>query len=133
MPASPFFYRETFGIRITVRPHYVGEQSVPEAGRFVFAYAVRIENVSDSAAQLLTRQWRIHDSIGEEMEVAGDGVIGRQPMLNPGTVHEYSSFCILKGPAGFMEGSYHFVRADGTDFDAIVPRFEFATDFPDDC
>ena len=126
MPAPPFFYRETLGIRITVRPRYVGEQSMPAAGRFVFAYAVRIENVGTEAAQLITRQWRIHDSIGEELEVAGDGVVGQQPMLAPGEVHEYGSFCILKAPSGYMEGSYHFVRADGTEFDALVPRFHFA-------
>ncbi len=132
MRTPPFFYRETSGIRITVRPTYVGEQSVPDAGRFVFAYAVRIENVGDSSAQLLTRRWQIHDSIGEELEVAGDGVIGQQPTLHPGTIHEYSSFCILKGPSGFMEGSYHFLRDDGTGFDAIVPRFEFTTDVADD-
>lgn len=133
MPNPPFYYRQTSGIRVTVRPTYVGEQSVPAAGRFVFAYAVRIENVSNSAAQLLTRRWQIHDSIGEDMEVAGDGVIGQQPTLHPGTVHEYSSFCILKGPSGSMEGSYHFVRADGTAFDALVPRFELTIDSADGC
>lgn len=126
MPPTPFFYRETSGIRITVRPHYVGEQSVPAAGRFVFAYAVRIENVGSEAAQLLTRQWRIHDAIGEEMEVAGDGVVGQQPTLLPGAIHEYGSFCVLKAPSGYMEGSYHFVRADGSEFDAVVPRFDLS-------
>lgn len=124
MPPAPFFYRETLGIRITVRPRYVGEQSVPAAGRFVFAYAVRIENVGTEAARLVTRQWRIHDAIGEELEVAGDGVVGQQPTLMPGAVHEYGSFCVLKAPSGYMEGSYHFVRADGTEFDARVPRFD---------
>lgn len=128
MPAPPFFYRETQGIRITVRPRYVGEQSMPAVGRFVFAYAVRIENVGAEAVQLLTRQWRIHDAIGEELEVAGDGVVGQQPTLLPGAVHEYGSFCILKAPSGYMEGSYHFVRADGSGFDALVPRFQLALD-----
>ena len=128
MPATPFFYRETLGIRITVRPSYVGEQSLPAAGRFVFAYAVRIENVGRATAQLMARRWRIHDAIGEELEVAGDGVVGEQPTLPPGAVHEYGSFCILKGPSGFMEGSYRFVRADGSEFDAVVPRFELAVD-----
>lgn len=127
---TPFFYRETLGIRITVRPRYVGEQSLPAAGRFVFAYAVRIENVGSEAVQLLSRRWRIHDAIGEELEVAGDGVVGQQPTIQPGTIHEYASFCVLKGPSGFMEGSYRFVRPDGSEFDAVVPRFLLETGNP---
>jgi ApaG protein len=119
----PFFYRETEGIRITVHPLFLGDQSDPEGGRFVFAYFVRIENVGDQAAHLLSRRWLIHDSIGEDSEVAGDGVIGQQPVLEPGGVHEYQSFCILKSPSGHMEGEYRFVRADGSPFEATIPRF----------
>lgn len=123
MPTLPFFYRETDGIRVTVRPAYLPEQSDPAGRKFVFAYFVRIENVGAIAARLLSRRWLIHDAAGEDTEVIGDGVIGEQPLLQPGGVHEYSSFSVLKSPAGHMEGHYHFARADGIQFDALIPRF----------
>ena len=119
----PFYYRETQGIRITVRPMYLEDQSMPVLRRYVFVYFIRIENVSQRVVQLLSRHWYIHDSIGEDYEVAGEGVVGEQPTIHPGGVHEYNSFCILKSPKGHMEGSYRFVYADETQFDAVIPRF----------
>jgi ApaG protein len=127
-PTQPFFHRLTEGIRVTVRPVYLPEQSIREQQQFVFAYFVRIENVGSQTAQLLSRRWRIHDSIGEDTEVAGDGVVGEQPLLVPGAVHEYQSFCVLKSASGHMEGEYRFVRADSTRFDATIPRFTLAAD-----
>ena len=121
----PLFHRITEGIRITVRPSYDAAQSQPEAGQFVFAYAVRIENVGSVGAQLTHRVWRIHDSIGggKVQEVQGEGVVGQQPMVPAGGVYEYSSFCVLKSPQGFMEGAYRFEREDGVAFAAQVPKF----------
>lgn len=113
---------------MTVRPVYLPEQSIREQQQFVFAYFVRIENVGAQTAQLLSRRWRIHDSIGEDTEVAGDGVVGEQPLLVPGAVHEYQSFCVLKSASGHMEGEYRFVRADSTRFEATIPRFALAAD-----
>lgn len=128
-PRPPsFFYRLSHGIRITVRPEYLGDQSDPTRQRFVFAYHVRIENVGSHPARLRTRRWRIHDSIGEDMEVEGEGVVGEQPLIPPGGVHEYQSFCVLKSPRGWMEGQYFLVRADGTPFTAWIPRFDLTTD-----
>lgn len=123
---TAFYYRITEGIRVTVRPVYLPEQSEPVRGRFVFAYLVRLENVSPHAAQLLTRHWRIHDEAGPESVVDGEGVVGVQPLLPPGAVHQYQSFCVLRGPSGWMEGRYGFVREDGTPFDVAIPRFELA-------
>ena len=101
---------------------------------YVFAYAVRIENVGAIPAQLLSRRWLIHDDIGEDREVEGEGVVGEQPVIAPGQVHEYRSFCVLKAARGYMEGEYHFVRSDGTRFAARIPRFtldaELRTDLP---
>ena len=119
----PFYYRETQGIRITVRPIYLEDQSVPVLRRFVFTYFIRIENVGSRSVQLLSRHWYIHDSNGDDSEVAGEGVVGEQPQIVPGGVHEYNSFCILKSPNGHMEGSYHFAYPDNTRFDALIPRF----------
>ncbi len=123
MPPRPFFHRETEGIRVTVRPSYLREQSRPYAAQHVFAYHVRIENVGAQQAQLLARRWLIHDDAGEETRVEGEGVVGEQPVIAPGRVHEYRSFCVLKSTSGWMEGAYRFERADGTRFEALIPRF----------
>ncbi len=123
MALPPFFYRESYGIRITVRPLYLREQSEPAAGHFVFAYFIRIENVGKDPARLISRRWLIHDSTGDDTEVEGDGVVGEQPLISPGDVHEYQSFCILKSGEGYMEGHYNFVRPDSTTFRGEVPRF----------
>ena len=117
------FSRTTEGIRISVRPFYLIEQSDPAAGRYVWTYHVRIENQGDSAAQLLWRHWRIYDPIGGDQEVEGEGVVGDQPHVASGDAYEYESFCILEGPSGSMEGSYQFRRPDGSHFDAAIPRF----------
>jgi len=122
-PRVPLFYRMTEGIRITVRPSYRPAQSNPIVGQFVFAYHVRIENCGEQAAKLLTRRWLIHDEAAADTIVEGEGVIGEQPRIAPRQVHEYSSFCVLTSPHGWMEGSYHFVRDDQSSFDAAIPRF----------
>ncbi len=125
-----FYYRLTDGIRITVRPRYVAEESRPARRRFVFIYAVRLENVGTAPARLVSRRWRIHDSIGLDTTVEGEGVLGQQPLIPPGGVHEYESFCELRSPAGHMEGEYRFVRPDGTGFDAAIPRFALEAAHP---
>jgi len=120
-----FYHRITNHIRITVRPSFVADQSRPEDGHFVFAYAVRIENVGTASAQLTHRVWRIHDSFGggDDQEVQGEGVVGEQPVVSPGAVYEYESFCVLKSRQGTMEGAYRFELEDGTAFAAQVPKF----------
>jgi ApaG protein len=123
MPA-PFYYRATDGIRITVRPVYLPERSNALKQQYVFAYFVRIENVGSLTAQLRSRRWRIFDSVGEETVVEGEGVVGEQPILMRGQVHEYQSFCVLKSQSGYMEGEYFFVREDGATFAAEIPRFQ---------
>lgn len=120
---SNFFYRVTDGIRITVLPTYAPEHSAPDEPRFLFVYHIRIENVSNRTAQLLWRHWYIHDDIAGDSEVEGEGVIGEQPILAPGDVHEYESFCVLRGPTGTMRGYYEFRAADGSSFRAEIPMF----------
>jgi len=120
----PFYYRETHGIRVSVRPAYLAEHSRPAEGRYVFTYAVRIENSSRRTVQLLSRRWLIYERDGAPTEVVGDGVIGEQPTLAHGAVHEYESFCILQAPVGAMEGSYRFRALDETLCDAVIPRFD---------
>jgi ApaG protein len=113
----------TGDIRIRVHPLFLDQQSRPAEGRYVFAYVVRIENVGQESAHLLRRRWRIHDAIGEDTEVEGDGVVGQQPVIPPGGVHEYQSYCVLKSTSGHMEGTYTFERPDGSTYEAMIPRF----------
>lgn len=124
--ARHLFHRVTHQIRITVRPSFLAGQSHPSSGRYVFAYAVRIENIGTATARLTHRRWNIHDAVdgGEDQEVQGEGVVGEQPTLKPGAVYEYQSYCVLKSASGFMEGAYRFEREDGTAFAAEIPRFE---------
>ncbi len=110
-------------MRVTVRTEYDLRHSDPEAWQHVFVYHVRIENIGDVAAQLFWRHWRIHDLIAGDHEVEGEGVVGQSPRLRPGQVHDYQSFCVLRGPTGHMEGFYHFRRDDGSVFRAPIPRF----------
>lgn len=124
MPKRPFFYKETHGYRISVHPEYLAEESDADAGRYVFAYTVRIENCSRGGAQLLRRHWVISDSIGEQYTVSGDGVVGQQPFLRVGDVHEYRSFCVLKSSRGTMSGYYMFYRQPGDTFDVAIPLFD---------
>lgn len=122
-----FIHRETHGIRVSAQPFYVADHSEPEEQRYVFAYRMRIENVGAEPAQLVWRHWYIHDPIGGTSEVEGEGVVGEQPLLAPGSVHEYQSFCILEGPEGSMEGFYEFRRPDGSRFNAEIPPFFLRT------
>lgn len=118
-------YEETTeGIRVSVRPSFSLPYSDPEDRKFVFTYRVEVENRSQEVAQLLFRHWHIHDSQGEDSEVDGEGVVGEQPILAPGTSHVYESFCVLRSPLGFMEGYYTFARPTGEEFRVAVPRFD---------
>ena len=116
-------YHTTAGIKVSAQPFYLAEQSDPDDARYVFAYRMRIENVGDQPAQLIWRHWFIHDPVAGSTEIEGEGVVGEQPMLGPGEVHEYQSFCVLQGPGGHMEGFYEFARPDGSRFRAAIPRF----------
>jgi ApaG protein len=120
------YEKATEGIRVWVRPRYSLAESDPSEGNFVFSYQVGLANEGAQTAQLLFRHWRIHDSAAGDSLVDGEGVIGEQPVLDPGDSHEYSSYCVLKSPVGFMEGYYTFARPDGSRFKVEVPRFELS-------
>ncbi len=111
------------GIRVRVVPEFLSGQSNPEANQYVFGYRVRILNEGDDSAQLIARRWLIIDANGEEHEVEGPGVVGHQPVLDPGKGFEYSSYCPLETPWGTMEGAYRMQRDDGSVFDANIGRF----------
>ena len=115
-----------YEIRIHVATNYVDEQSEPEIDRYVFAYTITIENLSEIPAQLLSRHWVITDANGKVQEVSGDGVVGEQPKLGPGETFRYSSGAVLETPVGAMQGSYRMHADDGADFDAPIPPFTLA-------
>lgn len=108
---------------VSVRPVYLSGQSDVLARRFVFAYYVRIENGDAAAVQLRRRHWVIRADGGRTVEVEGEGVVGRQPLIRPGEVHEYASFSVLETMSGTMEGTYLMERPDGSTFYAQIPRF----------
>jgi ApaG protein len=114
----------TDGIRISVEPQYVADQSSPRAKRYVFAYTVRILNEGTQPAQLRSRHWIITDGDGRVEEVRGPGVVGQQPLLNPGEHFEYTSGCVLQTPRGQMRGTYQMVREGGATFDATIAPFD---------
>ncbi len=116
----------TEGIKVSVRSVYVPDQSVPRAHRYVFAYTVTIANEGSAPAQLRSRHWLITDGTGRVEEVRGPGVVGQQPLLNPGDSFEYTSGCVLTTPRGEMRGTYQMHRPDGREFDARIAPFSLA-------
>jgi ApaG protein len=117
------FEAVTGGITVRVSVNYLAEQSEPRHGRWFWSYHIRIENDGDATVQLLTRHWIITDGRGEVAEVVGDGVVGDQPVLDPGESYDYVSGCPLQTPTGSMEGSYGMIDADGEPFDVAIPVF----------
>ncbi|MCH7829174.1 MAG: Co2+/Mg2+ efflux protein ApaG [Proteobacteria bacterium] len=113
-------------IRIQVATSYVAEQSDPDSDRYVFAYTITITNNGAIAAQLISRHWIITDANGKVQEVIGDGVVGKQPHLNPGEKFRYSSGAVLETPVGAMQGLYKMKAADGITFDAPIAPFTLA-------
>jgi len=110
-------------ITVSVESFYLNDQSEPDEGHYVWAYKVRIENKGAKTVQLLTRRWRITDSLGNVQEVKGDGVVGEQPVLEPGDSFEYTSGTPLGTPSGFMSGAYRMEAENGTLFDVDIPAF----------
>lgn len=113
----------THGILVTVRPDYLEDQSSPTENHFVWSYHVRIENQGAETVQLKSRHWRITDAMGRMQEVQGAGVVGEQPVLQPGQAFEYTSGTPLSTPSGIMVGTYQMVGADGAVFDVGIPAF----------
>ncbi|WEX77891.1 Co2+/Mg2+ efflux protein ApaG [Sinorhizobium numidicum] len=113
----------TRDIEVTVEPYYLEEQSDPDDSRYVWGYRIVISNHSEVAVRLMTRYWHITDENGQVDEVSGPGVIGEQPLLNPGDTYEYSSGCPLDTPSGVMFGHYSMEAEDGETFNVAIPAF----------
>ena len=113
----------TDDVRIIIEPEYLEAESTPENKRYVFSYKVIIANETDQQIQILSRHWTIIDSNGKRNEVRGEGLIGKQPTLEPTETFEYSSWCPIDTTWGTMEGSYTIRNADGRQFEAMIDRF----------
>lgn len=114
---------QTRDLVVRVAVSFLPEQSEPSRGHYFWAYHIRIENLGSQPVQLMTRHWTITDGRGARHEVRGEGVVGEQPVIEPGQSYDYVSGCPLHTPTGAMEGTYHMVAGDGSSFDARIPRF----------
>lgn len=108
---------------VSVAPQYLADQSDPDRDNYVFSYTITIKNTGTVTAQLISRHWIITDAKNQVQEVKGLGVVGHQPLLQPGQSFEYSSGSSLTTPQGSMKGSYFCVAEDGHQFDVAIPEF----------
>ena len=126
------YSKTTKKINITVNPYYLEEQSEPDDQHYVWAYQVVIDNQGSERVQLKNRYWKIIDSNGSQQEVRGEGVVGEQPILNPGEKFEYTSGTPLSTPSGFMGGHYEMETIKGGKFEAEIPQFSLDSPFPNE-
>ena len=112
-----------YELTVTVHTQYLEDQSDPDNARFVFAYSVTMKNTGTVAAQVISRHWVITDANDHVEDVRGLGVVGYQPLLQPGEQFEYTSGTSLVTPQGTMHGEYFCVAEDGEQFEAKIPEF----------
>jgi ApaG protein len=114
----------TQGIKVSVETEYQPGYSSPSQHHYVFTYRITIENQSEYTIQLLRRHWHINDAGFMSREVEGEGIVGQQPILEPGQSHQYVSGCNLKSGIGKMHGTYLMERImDGTKVQVNIPAF----------
>jgi ApaG protein len=112
-----------YDIRVDAQAFYLADQSDEENDQYVFAYTIKITNIGQIAAQVMTRHWFITDAENQVQEIRGVGVVGEQPVLKPGESFEYTSGSSINTIVGTMHGTYQMLAEDGTRFDAIIPEF----------
>ena len=120
-----YYFEETQDILVEVFPSYVPERSAPENKQYFYAYKIKITNNSSVACRIIHRHWKIKDGNGKTYDVQGSGVVGEQPMIQPGDSFEYTSFCPLHSPYGNMRGKYQMIDENGERFWISVPVFFF--------
>jgi len=119
----------TRDIQVTALPDFLVERSDPAQGRFFWAFTIEIANLGRERVQLLTRRWIIVDAAGRRQEFSAPGVVGEQPVLEPGETYRYASGCPLSTPSGVMQGSYGMVNDAGENFDVEIPPFSLDSPF----
>ncbi len=113
----------TYGIEVTVVPFYLEDESAPEENRYIWGYRITIANNSSQTIQIKARYWQITDANGRVEEVRGRGVVGEQPILEPGDSFQYSSGCPLTTSSGVMLGRYELQTPQGKTFEVEIPAF----------
>ena len=113
-------------IRVEAESFYIPERSRPDQDYYFFKYEVTISNLGSQTAQLVSRKWIITDAEGREETVQGPGVVGEQPVLKPGDSFQYTSFCPLHTPVGFMHGEYRMITDNEEEFEARIAPFTLA-------
>lgn len=121
---QPKYSATTFGIKITVTPKQLDDQSDPEKNLYAFSYTITMENTSKQTVQLLDRHWIVLSNDQEIANITGEGVVGLQPTLEPGEVFTYTSGTVIQDPVGSMYGTYTFKSGSGSVFEAEIPRFD---------
>jgi ApaG protein len=121
MAANPFV--------VDVHVQYLPQQSLPQQGLYRFAYTITITNTGDCTAQVLARRWLVRNDRGVPIqEVRGLGVAGRQPVLEPGEAHTYTSGCELPTPQGQMEGHFVGITEEAQVFECPIAAFTLDVD-----
>jgi ApaG protein len=121
--ASGMYSATTRSISVTVQPRYMADRSDPSEQRFFWAYTVEIANSGPAAVQILARHWIITDANGKREDVRGIGVVGEQPVIEPGSSFTYTSGCPLPTPSGVMVGTYQAIDDAGETFTVDIPAF----------
>lgn len=117
------YSKTTRNIQVTVVPTYLTEQSDTAESHYVWAYTIQLENLGEETVQLQSRYWHITDAQGVVQEVRGPGVIGEQPVLEPGDTYQYTSGAALRTPSGIMVGTYEMTTDTGEVFTIEIPAF----------
>lgn len=115
-----------YQVDVSVETRFLAEQSQPEHNRFAFAYTITVKNKGELPAKLLSRHWVITNGDGQVEEVRGDGVVGQQPLIQPGQSHTYTSGTVMTTKVGNMQGTYQMLAEDGKRFDAVIAPFRLA-------
>lgn len=120
----------TNDVRITVETAYQQDKGTLLQPKHMFAYRITIVNEGEHTIRLLRRHWHIVDALAGKSEVEGEGVVGQQPVLEPGEVHQYVSGCMLHSSFGRMYGTYLMERQyDGRLFRVEIPEFNLTVPY----
>ncbi len=112
-----------YDVKVTAQSFFLPDQSDEDNDQYVFAYTIRIQNIGQLPAKVISRHWIITDADNQVQEVRGVGVVGAQPILKPGEHFEYTSGSSINTIVGTMRGTYQMVAEDGQKFDAVIPEF----------
>lgn len=118
------------GMKVSVETFYQPDYSNPQQSEFMFAYRITLENHNAFPVKLHRRHWFIFDSNGSQREVEGEGVVGVQPVLQPGENYQYVSGCNLRTEMGRMYGTYEMENLSAKRFFTVnIPSFEMFAPF----